>query len=264
VNIFFRELRANLKSLLIWSGIVILFNYVGFAKFSAYYNNPEMLKILDSFPPSVLSALSVNAFNLTTVAGFYGIMIVYFGLMLSIAAVMWGSDIISKEERGKTVEFSLTLPVTRAKLVTAKTAAVLVNCIVLLLITWGITLVSAQQYKPDSAFYKFVAVSIPAYLLMQLVFMAIGIFLGCAMKQHKRAGSTAIAILLGTYFISIMAGLDKNLDFLKYFSPFKYFDPSLLFKESRLELPFVLLSIALIAIFLAGAYFFYEKRDLYI
>jgi ABC-2 type transport system permease protein len=264
VNIFFRELRANLKSLLIWAGIVILFNYVGFAKFSAYYNNPEMLKILDSFPPAVLSALSVNAFNLTTVAGFYGIMIVYFGLMLSIAAVMWGSDIISKEERGKTVEFSLTLPVTRAKVVTAKTAAVLVNCIVLLLITWGITLVSAQNYKPDSQFYKFVAISMPAYLLMQVIFMAIGIFLGCAMKQHKRAGSVAISILLVTYFASILAGLSKNMEFLKYFSPFKYFDPVLLLNESRLEFPFVLLSIAIVAVFLAGAYLTYSKRDLYI
>jgi hypothetical protein len=102
VNIFFRELRANIKSLLIWAGIVILFNLVGVMKFSAYYNNPELLAIVDSFPPAMVSALSLNAFNLTTVTGFYGIMIVYFALILTIAAVMWGSDIIAKEERGKT------------------------------------------------------------------------------------------------------------------------------------------------------------------
>jgi ABC-2 type transport system permease protein len=264
MNIFFRELKANLKSLLIWAGIIILFNFAGFAKFSAYYNNPEMLAILNSFPPQVISALSLNAFNLTTVTGFYGIMIVYFGLMLSIAAVMWGSDIISKEERGKTVEFSLTLPVTRTRVVTAKTAAVLVDCILLLLVTWGITLVSAQQYKPDSQFYNFVAISMPAYLLMQVVFLAVGIFLGCAMKQHKRAGSVAISILLATYFASVMAGLSKSVEFLKYFSPFKYFDPVLLLKESRLEVPYVLLSLAIAAVFLAGAYLTYAKRDLYI
>jgi ABC-2 type transport system permease protein len=264
VNIFFRELRANFKSLLIWAGIVIVFNLVGFMKFSAYYDNPEMLAILDSFPPAMVSALSLNAFNLTTVTGFYGIMIVYFALILSIAAVMWGSDIIAKEERGKTVEFSLTLPVTRARVVTAKTAAVLVNCIVLLLITWGITLVSAQQYKPDSIFYNFVAISIPAYLLMQMVFLAIGILLGCAMKQHKLAGSVAISVLLTAYFASIMAGLSKSMDFLKYFSPFKYFDPALLLRESRLEIQYVLLSIAIVAVCMVGAYFSYAKRDLYI
>jgi ABC-2 type transport system permease protein len=264
VNIFFRELRANFKSLLIWAGIVILFNWVGFMKFSAYYNNPDMLKILDSFPPAVLSAMSVSAFNLTTVTGFYGIMIVYFALMLTIAAVMWGSDIIAKEERGKTVEFSLTLPVTRAKVVTAKTAAAFVNCILLLLITWGITLLSSRQYKPDAAFYKFVAISIPAYLLMQMIFLAIGILLGCALKHHKLAGSVAIWVLLVAYFASIMAGLSKSMDFLKYISPFKYFDPALLLRESRLEIPYVLLSLVIVAVCMAAAYFFYSKRDLYI
>jgi ABC-2 type transport system permease protein len=264
MNIFLRELRANFKSLLIWSGIVILFNLVGFAKFSAYYGNPEMLAILDSMPPAMLAAFSVSSFNLTTVTGFYGIMITYFGLMLGIAAAMWGSDIISKEEREKTVEFSLTLPVTRARLITAKLAAALVNCIILLLVTWGITLVSAQQYHPDSEFFNYVSISIPAYFLMQLIFLALGIFLGCAMKQHKRAGSVAVAILLGTYFASVLSGMSKNMEFLKYVSPFKYFDPVLMLRESRLEVPFVLLSAAIIAICLVGAYVTYTKRDLYI
>ena len=264
MNIFFRELKANFKSLLIWSGIVILFNVVGFSKFSAYYNNPEMLSILSSMPPAVLSALSVNAFNLTTVTGFFGIMVTYFGLILSIAAAMWGSSIISKEERDKTVEFSLTLPVTRARLITAKTAAMAVDCIILLLVTWGITLVSAQKYQPDSEFYRFTAIGMLAFLILQMIFLALGIFLGCAMKKHKQAGSTAVWILLGTYFLSILIGLNKDLDFLKYLSPFKYFDPVQLLHESRLGIPFVLLSVAIIAACMAAAYASYAKRDLYI
>ena len=129
MNIFFRELRANLKSLLIWGAIVVLFTVVGFSKFSAYYNNPEMSAILNDFPSAMVSAFNLKAFNLTTVTGFFGIMFAYYGLLLSIAAAMWGSDIISKEERDKTVEFSLTLPVTREKLITAKTMAAVINCI---------------------------------------------------------------------------------------------------------------------------------------
>jgi len=264
MNIFFRELRANLKSLLIWSAIVIVFNSVGFAKFSAYYGNPEMLAILDGMPPAMMAAFGVGAFNLTTVIGFYGIMITYFGLILGIAAAMWGSDIISKEEREKTVEFALTLPVTRARLITAKTAAALVNSIVLLLVTWGITLVGAQQYEPDSAFYELVSISVLAFFLMQLIFLALGIFLGCAMKKHKRAGSVAVWILLATYFASVLAGMDERMEFLRYFSPFKYFDATAMLRDSALEWPYVLLSLAIITVFLAGAYLSYAKRDLYI
>lgn len=70
MNIFFRELRSTFKSLLIWSAIVLLFNTVGFSKFTAFYENPDLLSILDSMPPALMAALNMNAFNLTTVTGF--------------------------------------------------------------------------------------------------------------------------------------------------------------------------------------------------
>lgn len=264
MNIFVRELKANLKSLLIWCVIVILFNVVGFSKFTAYYENPEMLAILDSLPPAMLSAFSMNAFNLTTLNGFFGVMIIYFSLILSIAAAMWGSGIISKEERDRTVEFSLTLPVTRGKLVTAKTAAAAINCIVLLLVTWGITLFSAQSYQPDSEFYNFVAIGMLAFLIQQMIFLALGIFLACAMKKHKQSGALAVWLILGSYFLSILIGLDKDLDFLKYLTPFKYFDGAQLLRDLSLDPPFVLLSLAIVVVFLAGSYATYAKRDLYI
>ncbi len=264
MNIFMRELKANLKSLLIWGVIVILFVVVGVSKFSAYYNNPEMLKILNNLPPAVLDVLNTQAFNLTTVSGFFGIMFGYYALILCIAAAMWGSDIIAKEERDKTVEFSLTLPVTRSRMVTAKSLAVLVNCVGLLLITWGASVVSVAQYHPDAGFYKFLSLCILAIFIIQSVFLAFGIFLGCAMKRYKLASSTAVSLLLGTYFLSIVSALNNNLDFLKYFSPFKYFDPALLLHESKFDIAFVWLSLAIIVMSMLGAYMTYAKRDLYI
>jgi len=264
MNIFVREVKANLKSLLVWGVIVVLFVVVGTSKFSAYFENPEMLAILDTLPPAMLAAFSFNALNLTTISGFLGIMFTYYALMLGIAAAMWGSDIISKEERDKTVEFALTLPVSRSRVVTAKTLAALVNCIGLLLITWGATAFSAQPYKPDSAFYKFLLLCVAALFLMQLIFLAVGIFLGCAMKQYRRVSSLAVSALLGTYFLSILVGLNKDLDFLKYLTPFKYFDAVRMLNESRLNWAFVALSLAIVAAAMAGAYVTYARRDLYI
>jgi ABC-2 type transport system permease protein len=264
MNIFVRELKANFRSLLIWGVIVVLFVTVGVSKFSAYYNNPEMLAILDQMPPALMSAFNFQAFNLTTLSGFFGVMFTYFALLLSIAAAMWGSDIISKEERDKTVEFSLTLPVTRSRLVTAKSLAALVNCIGLLLITWGASVVSAAQYQPDSDFYAFLRLCMLALFIMQLIFLAIGVLLGCAMSRYKRAGAVAVSVLLGTYFLSVISGLSRDLEFLKYFSPFKYFDAGMLLREARLDVTFVLLSAAIVLVSMTGAYVAYARRDLYI
>ncbi len=153
---------------------------------------------------------------------------------------------------------------TRNRVVTAKTLAALVNCVLLLLVTWGASIVSAQQYAPDSAFYNFLTLQMGALFVLQLIFLAIGVLLGCAMKQYKRASAVAVAILLGTYFASIISGLNANLDFLKYFSPFKYFDAGRLLRESSIDLGFLLLSLVIVAVSIIVAHVAYSRRDLYI
>jgi ABC-2 type transport system permease protein len=264
MNIFIREIKANLKSLLIWGGIVILFIFMGITEFSGYEGNPEMLAILDSMPPALLEAFQFNAFNLTTITGFYGIMFTYFALLATISAAMWGSDIISKEERDKTVEFALSLPITRERLVTGKILAALVNCIGLLLIMWGTSLAFVEKYEPDSGFYEFLTLLMVALFIMQMVFLAVGIFLGCALKDYKRAGSIGVSVILVTYFFSVISGLNENLEFLKYFTPFKYFDPAAILNESRIDINYVWLSLGITAVFIVGGYVTYARRDLYI
>jgi ABC-2 type transport system permease protein len=264
LNIIFRELKANLKSLAIWCGIMLLLILIAVAKFSAFYNDPTSLAILDNLPKAFIDALSLKAFNLTTLSGFYGLMFIYFGLMGGIAAAMWGSDSISKEERDRTVEFSLVLPVSRSRVITAKLLAALVDCLAFVLITWGVSLVAVQTYHPDAAFYSFLALEMEAMFALEVVFLAIGLLLGCAMKQYKRSGSTAVAIILVTYLLSIFSGMQSNLDFLKYFTPFKYFDAGAIFRSGSLDGGYLLLSAAIVIVSVVAAYWIYNKRDLYI
>ncbi len=264
MNIFLRELKAGIKSLVIWSVVIILLIMIAVSKFSAFADNPEMLAILDSMPPAMLDALSMRAFNLTTVTGFYGLMFLYFGLMGSIAAAMWGSEIISKEERDKTVEFSLVLPVSRSQVITAKALAALANCILFVLITWGVSLVAVRSYSPDQSFYNFLALEMMAMAAIELIFLAIGLLLGCAMKRYKRSASTAVAIILMTYFISVISVMDDRLDFLKYFTPFRYYDAGELLRNGAMDGLYLLLSAGIVVVCVAAAYLTYNRRDLYI
>jgi beta-exotoxin I transport system permease protein len=264
MNIFFRELRANLKSLIIWCVIMGLLIMVGTAKFAAFYNNPESLQLLDAMPPAMLDAMNLRAFNLTTVTGYYGIMFVYFGLLGAIAAAMWGSDMISKEERDKTVEFSLVLPVSRSRVITAKALAALVNCIVFVLISWVFSLISVRSYPIEAGFYSFLGLEMQGMFVIEMIFLALGLMLGCAMKQYKVSGSTAVGIILVAYVVSVLSGMQKNLDFLKYFTPFKYFDPGEFLRTGALSGGYVLLSAAIVVVCVAAAYLFYNRRDLYI
>ena len=264
MNIFVRELKANFKSLVIWCVIVALLIMIAVAKFSAFAGDPQMLAMLDSMPPAMLDALNMRAFNLTTLSGFYGVMFLYFGLMGAIAAAMWGSDIISKEERDKTVEFSLVLPVSRSEVVTAKALAAVVNCLAFVLITWAVSLVAVRPYNPDQAFRDFLALEMQAMFVIELVFLAIGLMLGCALKQYKRSGAAAVAIILATYFMSVISAMQEKLDSLKYLTPFRYFDAGELFRSGAINGTYLFLSAAIISICVATAYWVYGRRDLYI
>lgn len=264
MNIFLREFRAHIKSLLIYSLIIFLFSVTGFTKFKTYAENPEMLNILNQMPKAVLDALNMRVFNLTTLSGFYGIMHIYYALILGIAAVMWGSDVIAKEERDKTVEFSLVLPVTRQRVVTAKLLAVVAHSILLWLITILSFFASSRSYTPDEGFWDFFYLSMAGLLLLQMIFVAIGIFLGCTLQQYRRTSAVAIAVLLATYFGAVVSSIHEKLDFLKYFSPFKYVDAGMIWREGRIEPIFIWLSLMIIVLCVGLAYWRYNRRDLYI
>jgi ABC-2 type transport system permease protein len=264
MNIFIRELKANLKSLFWWSVVITILIFMAVSKYSAFAGDPTTLKMLDSMPKAMLDAFMMSAFNLTTISGFYGVMFIYFGLMGAIAAAMWGSDIISKEERNKTVEFSLVLPVSRSRVITAKALAALVNCIAFVLITWVMSILLVQRFKPEADFYSYLSLEMQAMFVIELIFLALGLLLGCAMKQYKLSASTAVGIILVTYFMAIASALDKSLDFLKWFSPFKYFDAADLLHNMSMNSTYLLISAAIIVVCVVAGYWFYNRRDLYI
>ena len=88
MNIVKRELKANLKSLIIWSICIFAYISMVMTKFSVYYNNPEMTAILDSMPKAFLDAFSMNATNLTTITGFVSVVATYFYIALGLFAVL--------------------------------------------------------------------------------------------------------------------------------------------------------------------------------
>lgn len=264
MRMYFRELKAGIKSLLIWTVVIALLVIVAVNKFAAFEGNPESLAILDAMPPQLLEALSMRAFNLTTLEGFFGVMFVYFALMGAMAAALWGSESIAKEERERTVEFTLVLPIPRRQIVTAKLLAALTNCALFVLFTWLISVAASRSYDPGKTLFDFLRLEMLAMFMIELVFLSLGILLACASKTPRRVGSMAIGLILGLYFVSIYAGMNEKLTWLKYLTPFGWFNASEFFRTGRFEPWALVLTVLTVVIFLFAAYFTYDRRDLYI
>lgn len=262
MNIIKRELRAHLKAFLIWSGSIFAFVYMMMSEFSAYYNNPEMGEILDMMPEELLKAMSMEAANLTTVSGFISVASLYIYIMLGIYAVLMGSSIISKEERDKTVEFFMTLPISRIKVITSKLIASVVLNIALNLVTLSALLLSTMQYDKIDDFPAFITLLMLGIFIIQLIFLSVGMLLAAVIKRYKKSGSIGVSILMVLYFASIVMSFSEDLDFMKYLTPFKYFESSYILRELSYDGVYVWISLAIVIGSLIGTYIVYPRRDL--
>ena len=205
----------------------------------------------------------MRASNLTTVSGFYGIMFVYFGLLGAIGPPC-GAPTSSPRKNAIRPSSFLSCCRSRAAGSSLPRRWLPWFCIVLVFVIWGVSLLAVRPYSPDQAFYDFAALQMRALFVVELIFLALGLRLGCVLKQYRLAGSIAVGIILVTYFMSVVTVMHDKLDFLKWFTPFKYFDAYALFSSGRMDSAYLLLSAAIIVVCMAVAYLVYNRRDFYI
>ena len=65
-----------------------------------------------------------------------------------------------------------------------------------------------------------------------------------------------------TFLLYYLVNLDENLFFLRFLTPFKYFDAATLLADGALDPVFVALSAVIIVLAVAGTYRFFAARDL--
>lgn len=256
------EFRSNLKSLLIWTVILALLVVVALAKFEGYRNSPELLQVLETMPKALLDAFGMRAFNLTTLEGFFGVMAVYYYLMAAMAAAMWGANAIAKEEYNRTADFTLVLPLPRTIILTAKALAALLTSAAFVLLAWVISLIGAQYYEPAPEFYDFLRLEMAGMAFIALLSWALGVALACLGKRPRRAASTAVIVVLVAYVLSTLQALDERLDFLKWFTPFKYFDAGDLYHNGALDGVYVAITLAVTFVLVVAGYVAYTRRDI--
>lgn len=264
MNIVKRELKANLKSMIIWGIAIALLVTVWMIEFESFSNNPAINDFMDSLPKGILDVVGMSDLVLTSLSGFISGILLYLYLLLGIHAVLLGSSIISKEERDKTAEYLFTLPISRKKIIMNKTISAIMILFILNIVTLGTTLLSTMSYNKEEGFYKFIALLFIAIFIIQLIFLSIGMLVSSINKKYKKSGNISVSILIIMFLISSLINMVDNLDFLKYITPFKYFDGSHILNYGNLEPIFVIISLLLIICGIGGTFILYPKRDLYI
>lgn len=264
MNILLRELKANLKSLLIWSVSMAALIYMGMIKYSAFSKTGEAINdFFKQMPTTVLEILGIDGgADLTSVGVFYSIFFLYFLLLAAVHATMLGALIIAKEERDKTADFLFVKPIKRNRVITFKIIAALINISVLNLVTFVFSVISTAQYTNGSSITKQIFYVTTALYILQMLFLGIGLLLGGLLKRSKTGTSIGSAIILGTFLLKVVIDLKKDINYLDFLTPFRYFNPSDLMSKMQLDPWYSLLAIVVAIVCAALTYYFFNKRDL--
>ena len=98
-------------------------------------------------------------------------------------------------------------------------------------------------------------------LLLGLIFISLGTLISSIVKSDKGAIPISIGIFFVSYFLGIIGKLKDSFNWLKYFSPFDYYDPSEILKDG-FEVKFIIIGICVIIISIISSYFIYGKKDM--
>lgn len=262
MNIVIREFKSNFKALCIWSISLLLFFAMTLTEFSAYYKNPEMEDVLNSMPEAMLKAFSMDAINLTTLNGYLSMLLVYFYLLLGAYAVLLGNGTLGKETRDKTAEFIFSLPVSREAVIFAKILAGILNLLIMVVVIGSACLAATLRFKPEEGYFEFLFVVLISIFIFELIFFFIGMFLAARIKRYKISSGISVSILFICYILSVLMNLSSKIDFLRYLTPFKYFEPIKIQNEKSLDPLYLGLSLILVLLGTIGIFFFYPRRDI--
>lgn len=262
MNIYLKELRDYWKALVLWSLAIVAFMLAALSKYQGYAKSgTSITDLISSMPAGLSAALGFKGLDLASVSGFYAMCALYLGVMLAVHAVLIGSGIIAKEETDKTIEFLCAKPVSRYRILFSKLLAALTAVVILNIVTLVSSVATVPLFSEGPSVNGDILFMMPSIFFLQLWFLMIGAAFAAIMRHPRHAGMYSAAVLLAAFIISAFVDLSEKLNFLKYVTPFKYFDAKTIFAEHSYSATYIVITVVAVIVLLAGSSAAYKNRD---
>lgn len=264
MNVFLREIRANLKLFAIWALVIAFFLFVGTVKYTGVETGgTEMIEgLVEAFPRIVLAMFGMADLDIMTFEGFFACLEFYIAIMVMVLAVQLGRNAVSRELVDGTYEFLFVRPCSRTRILAAK----LVAGIVLLACACALNFVIAEAayatLELDADMTSAMGAGTLWIGLIGLLFLAVGACSSAVARTPELGSRIGMCAVLGTYAFSVAYDvLGEEAWGLRFLTPLKYFLPMDMV-EGTFDPLFLAVLLLLAAGCLALAFIAFDRRDL--
>jgi ABC-2 type transport system permease protein len=220
------------------------------------------LSLLEGFDPRILKAIGMQIETFTSELGYYSFVLNYISLIAAIQATNLGLSLLSKEETDKTADFLMTKPVSRSRILTSKLFSGLSAILATFLIFMATSSVMINLIRINPISMRKFFMSTFTVLFVQVMFLAIGVFISVLSRKIKSVISVSLAVTFGFFAIAAL-GDSSGEKPLHYLTPFKYFDVLEIVRTGRYQPTFIVLGSILVIVLIAGSYFIYLSKDIH-
>ena len=262
--IFRRTLRDNLMSSLGWglgySALIALAALL----YPLLNESNTLFTLLNGFGllDNVFAIADVE--ELTGFPGYLALQAMGWGpLVFSVYLIPQALRAVAVEERQGTLDILLSTPISRWRLLTEKTLAIIASFVGILALMLLAMLVSSRLLAGVDLAPLHMVASVWHLLPISLTILTGTLLISLGLRNHRQAGALAAFLVMGSYFSRSLANLVSSnlLDTINTFSIFSYYRSVAALAEGfQWEADMVLLAVAAILFVLALIAF--ERRDL--
>lgn len=262
MNIFKLEFKKKFKSMLIWIGAILAWALIVIAFIPTLvaegHTFADMIEDMGAFA----QVLGIETDTLSTVIGIIGM---YFGMLLTVFGIQsanYGFGLVTIEESELTADFLITKPVKRSKILTAKILAsmliMFITCTVYTAVSYFSVIGVSGDYEVNT---KALLLILCSSFFVQMFFFSLGLLISLFLKKVKSVTPFSMGLVFGMFILDAFAR-SFDIDFIKYFNPFSFFETGAIAKEAAYDTQFFIINLCIVVVSIAASYLLYKKRDI--
>lgn len=262
MNILTRELKAGRKPFLFWMLGMFVLDFVGIMKYQGVASDTAgMMQLLSSFPKIILSVMGVANVDVTRLSGYTAVLAYYVIICAVIYAVHLGSSAVTRELTDKTYEFLFTKPCSRSRALWMKLLAAWIYLALFVVFYIVFSLLAVTTIKTSESIVSVTLLFALDTFLVGSLFLALSALLAAVAGRPEKGSLYGNLAFLYAFLAGFAYDALENAGALRLISPLRYFLPPDLI-AGRFSVPYALLTLALVAACLFGAFRRFQRRDL--
>ncbi len=217
-SVFERTFHEERRALVGWTAGLMALALAMLALYPTIRGNHQFSQLFDSYPNAFKSMFGISDY--TSGPGYLRAEIFSLSapLLLSIFAILWGSDLTAGEEQRMTVDVLMANPISRRRVVLEKEAALVVGTAIASAGLWLVLVVGDSLVGLHVAVADLTA-AVFASWLVAVVFGTIATAVGAATGRRSVARGIGALVAVVAYLLSSLAELVHWLQYVRPVSP---------------------------------------------